>query len=86
MRCGWAVRLDNRRLMANAFNNLGLVLEAQEKYSTAQAVYLRALELYQYLHMAEGESTALNNLGSVAFLQGQYKQAGRLVSPSVGAL
>ena len=61
--------------MANAFNNLGLVLEAQEKFSTAQAVYLRALELYQHLHLAEGESTAFNNLGAVAYIQGRFSQA-----------
>ncbi len=70
-----AVRLENRRLVANAFNNLGLVLEAQGNYSAAQAVYLRALELYQYLHLAEGESTVLNNLGAVAYLQEQYSDA-----------
>ncbi len=70
-----AGRLENRRLMANAFNNLGLVLEAQGNHAVAQAVYLRAFELYQHLHLVEGESTALNNLGAVAYLQAQYRAA-----------
>lgn len=70
-----AVGLDDRRLMANAFNNLGLVLETQENFPAAQDIYLRAFELYQFLHLTEGEGTALSNLGAVAYQQGDFRQS-----------
>lgn len=72
-----AIRLDDRRHMASGFNNVGLVLEAMSQPDAAEAVYHRALELYRYLELAEGESMALANLGSLAYLRGDMSGAAR---------
>jgi tetratricopeptide (TPR) repeat protein len=58
-----ANRIGHKRIMANAYNNMGGAYLRQSKYSNALASYLDALHLYQAINDLNRSAVTLSNIG-----------------------
>jgi tetratricopeptide (TPR) repeat protein len=66
---------DDKSMIANAFNNIGLTYYKQRDYPRALDYYQQSLALREQLNDKRGAAQSLNNMGIVYRLQGNYKRA-----------
>ena len=68
---------------AMLYNNIGLLYNRNEAYSKAKDYYWKSLELYEKIEDLHGKSTALINLSSISFTEGDTKTARNLAEKSL---
>ena len=60
---------------ASSIMNLGLFALARRDYARARTLMLQGLEMCRENQRVDGEAIALTNLGSIAFAEGNYRDA-----------
>ena len=71
--------------MASSLNNLGSVYEKERRYSEAEALYKRALAIWEKVLGPEHRQLAasLNNLAECYYRRGHYREAEALLQRSL---
>ena len=69
------MRRNNDQLIASVYNSMGLAMEGMERLEEAEQAYTQALETFRRIDDMVGISTCYNNLGSVAYAQGNFDLA-----------
>lgn len=73
LKCGQ--QLNNHRLIADVYNNIGLVCLRQRKYEETLKNYFRSLEIRKKEPFKENEAITLNNIGGVYQIMGDFDKA-----------
>lgn len=70
-----AKRIDYKKGIAQAYNDLGIIFFDKENYDTAIALYNRSAELRQQLNDELGQAKIFNKIGIVYQKQGSFDKA-----------
>ncbi|MCB2206678.1 MAG: tetratricopeptide repeat protein [Bacteroidetes bacterium] len=69
------IELNNQKIIAEAYNQIGGIFFRQESYDEANHYNREALKLWEQARDNEGISTALNNIGEIYHMKGSYNTA-----------
>ena len=70
-----AEKLNYKKGMANAYNNVGFVYDSQGQSQKGLEYYMKSLQLHEELKNKEGIAATLTNVGSIYNYQGQIEKS-----------
>lgn len=78
-----ARRLDNKRALALAYNNVGVAYDIYGNYGEASSYYYKSLRIREAIGDSAGLSASYNNIASIFATQGNYKKSIELYTASL---
>ncbi len=71
----YAVQLNDKKLIAEAYNRIGGILYNQQNYNDALYYFNNALDIFETISDRENAAITLNNIGDVYRLKGDLEEA-----------